>query len=110
MKNIGKYIVAKTEAEFEAACAKAPGPVVVEFTSTGCDACKDEAPKVKAMVKQCAVTVVKVDVYKVEALAEKFDVQSMPVFFVAPSGGQMTPEGAKELQDAKAVRKHLKAK
>ena len=107
-KPLGRRVVVKTQAEFTAAIAAAPGSVVVEFTMKGCGACTDEAPGVKALARDTPVTVVQVDADVLPALADKFDVQALPAFFAAPSGKQMTPEGAKGLDDVRAVRKYLR--
>lgn len=102
-------ITVTTEAEFQAALSKAPGQVLVDFSMEGCGACEDEAPKVQKLVEQCNnVTVIKVDVDQLSALADKFKVEGTPTLMYAATGADMTPEKAEEMADASAARRRIK--
>lgn len=102
-------ITITSEAQFAEALQKAPGAVLVDFSSKDCGYCDEEAPRLQKIAAECAtVTVLKVDVDQLPALADRFNVDGTPTLMYAKTGAGMTPDDAEELADARAARKRLK--
>lgn len=108
-KPTSRVVVVKSEEEFNKVVAAAPGAVVADFSMEGCGACEDAAPEVAKLAAECNdVTVVKVDVDDIPALADRFDVQAMPTYFFANKATEMTPGSAKEQKNVAAIRRTIK--
>ncbi len=73
-----------TERDFEAEVLRSDVPVVVQFTADWCEPCKKIAPEVEAFAKEMRdqVRVVRVDVDKAPALAQRLRIQSVPTFML----------------------------
>jgi len=70
-----------TEAEFDKEVAQASLPVVVDFYATWCGPCRQLAPTVDSLAVQYAgkIKFVKVNVDESPKLAQKFQVESIPM-------------------------------
>jgi len=78
---------AELEREFRAAGDKA---VIIDFYATWCEPCKSIAPKVSELEgKYPRVIVLKVDVDKLETIADKYKINSMPTFKVFVRGQEV---------------------
>jgi thioredoxin-like negative regulator of GroEL len=73
-----------SESEFEGAVLRSELPVMIEFTASGSQACKQVAPEVEAFARETAgkVKVLRVDVDKSPVLARELRVQSVPMFIL----------------------------
>lgn len=79
-----------SKAEFDAALREAKGPTLVDFTMEGCGACEEVGPEVDKLVTRCpGTTVLRVDVDKVEEVADQFEVEGTPTLLFAKSGAAM---------------------
>ena len=108
---MGKIINIANEAELAAALKEANGAVVLDFYATGCEACEADEGDLKKLAKSCAgVTVVKIDVDKASAMADRWQVQGTPSIFVAQSAVDAVPGVAKEVDWAGDAVKLLKCK
>jgi len=78
---------AELEREFRAAGDKA---VIIDFYATWCEPCKSIAPKISEFEqKYPRVIVLKVDVDKLETIADKYKINSMPTFKVFIRGQEV---------------------
>jgi len=78
---------AELDREFRAAGDKA---VIIDFYATWCGPCKDIAPKISELEsKYPRVVVLKVDVDKLEAVANKYKINCMPTFKVFIHGQEV---------------------
>jgi len=78
---------AELDREFRAAGDKA---VIVDFYATWCEPCKTIAPKLSEFEsKYPRVVVLKVDVDKLETLADKYKINCMPTFKVFVRGQEV---------------------
>ena len=77
-----------TLATFEPEVAQSSIPVVMDFWATGCGPCKNLAPILDNLAAEYAgrVKVVKVDVDAEQALAQAFQVRSIPTLAVVQGG------------------------
>jgi thiol-disulfide isomerase/thioredoxin len=95
--------------EYEAAMREAKGPVIVDFVAQDCGWCDESKPHVDKLAKGCDVTVLRVDVDAVGALADKFDVSGTPTTLYAPTAADMQPGKAEEVDpEDKSFRAKLK--
>ncbi|HEY5792508.1 MAG TPA: thioredoxin [Chthoniobacterales bacterium] len=78
------------EASFERAVTQSPTPVLVDFWAPWCGPCKMISPVLDEIAREKAETlrVVKVNVDDNPALAQKFNVRSIPTLLVF-AGGQL---------------------
>jgi thiol-disulfide isomerase/thioredoxin len=106
MKNV---VEVNSEAEYRKALAEAKGPVALEFTMEGCDACDEEKPKVEKLAAKCpTLTVIRADVDKLGKLADDFKCDATPTLYYADSPEGLVPGTAKELEDSSELRKKIK--
>lgn len=93
-----KAVVNITSTEqFDAALKAAKGAVLVDFVAKDCGHCDDAKPHVDKLAQGCDVTVLRVDIDDVEALADKFDVMGTPTTLFAKSGAEMVPGKVEEV-------------
>ena len=87
----GKFMaeLISTEADFETKVLQADKPVLVDFYADWCGPCKFLAPVVEEVATEMAgkADVYKVDVDKLQGLAAKYGIQSIPTVIVF-SGGE----------------------
>jgi len=100
-----------TQAELEREFRKAgDDAVIVDFYATWCGPCQDIAPiLVELSKKYPTVVVLKVDVDKSEALAERYKINSMPTFKVFVRGQEIkgdTVSGANASRLESIFKKH----
>jgi|SRR5262245_3290153 len=76
------------EAVFDAVVKNSPVPVLVDFWAAWCGPCRMAAPEVKKTAESMAgkAVVLKVDTDRYPALAERFNVMSIPNFVVLKDG------------------------
>jgi len=79
----------ETEPDFESKVLQAGKPVLVDFYADWCGPCKFVAPVIEELATELKdkADVYKVDVDKLQGLAAKFGIQSIPTVIVF-SGGQ----------------------
>ena len=77
-----------TDTNFDALAAKAPLPVLIDFTAAWCAPCRTIAPHVAAIARDYAgrLTVGTCDVDSNAALAARLDVRAMPTLMLFKSG------------------------
>ena len=73
---------------FEQEVLKNSRPVVVDFSAVWCGTCRQIAPFVEQIADEMSsdVDVVQVDVDEADALALKYDIQSLPTLLVFKNG------------------------
>ena len=74
-----------TAQNFEADVLQAQGPVLVDFWATWCGPCMRQAPIVEEIAAE-GYTVGKVDVDQEPALAQQFQIMSIPTLIVFKNG------------------------
>jgi thioredoxin 1 len=76
------------EADFETKVLQADTPVLVDFYADWCGPCKFLAPVVEELASELSgkAAVYKVDVDKLQGLAAKFGIQSIPTVIVFSDG------------------------
>ncbi len=85
-------IKAVTDATFEEEVLHHERPVVIDFWAAWCGPCKMVAPELEKLARKYegAVDVVKVDVDANPALAQAFNIMSIPMIAFVRPGGQAT--------------------
>ena len=105
MTDAKKPIEITSEAQFDEALKAAPGEVLVDFVLEGCEPCAVDKPKIEALASGCDVTVLRVDVDKVAALADRFNINAMPTLLHSKTAAGMTPKTAKEVEPETMAKK-----
>lgn len=77
-----------TQDDFDSRVTGGTGLVIVDFWATWCGPCKQMAPVFEALASELAgeVTFLKVDVDEAPALAERFELRSVPTLVVLSDG------------------------
>ena len=80
-----------TDTNFDALVAKAPLPVLIDFTAAWCAPCRTIAPHIEAVATKYGerIRVGKCDVDDNHELVARFDVRSMPTLLMF-KGGKVT--------------------
>lgn len=101
-----------SKAEFDDALAKAPGPVAVLFTQTGCGYCEDDKKSLAELAAKCGtagVTALEVEANpddgELDKLATSFKVEGTPTILFAETAAKMTPRSAREVEVEQLKRK-----
>jgi thioredoxin 1 len=84
-----KHVKAIAAAEFDAEVTQAGKPVVVDFFATWCGPCKALSPRLDKLAGEFGdrIKFVSVNIDQAQALAAKFNVQSVPtLLFFGPDG------------------------
>ena len=78
----------ETEADFESKVINAGRPVLVDFYADWCTPCKALAPVIEELAGELSgkVDVFKVDVDKIQSVAAKYGIQSIPTVILFNGG------------------------
>ncbi len=78
----------ETEADFESKVINAAKPVLVDFYADWCAPCKALAPVIEELAGELSgkVDVYKVDVDKIQSVAAKYGIQSIPTVILFKGG------------------------
>ncbi len=81
-----------SDADFESKVLQADKPVLVDFYADWCGPCKFVAPVIEELATELSgkADVYKVDVDKLQSLAAKFGIQSIPTVIVFNNGQAAT--------------------
>ena len=96
-----------TAAEFEREVLRSPVPVAVDFFGEGCGPCRVLSAMLEPLAQAIGekARIVKVNVVDEEALADKYEIASIPTVLVFAPGGRVTRRmvGLSELGDLRSV-------
>lgn len=84
-------IEALTGAEIESRVCRAPGPVILDFYQASCPPCRVLEPRLERVARRFAgrVPVYRVDIDRDLAVAERFDVMSIPTVLLIRAGDEV---------------------
>ena len=96
-----------TAAEFEREVLRSPIPVAVDFHGEGCGPCRILKPMLESLAEAIGdrAKIVTVNVADEEALADEYEIASIPTVLVFAPGGRVTRRmvGLSELGDLRAA-------
>lgn len=79
------------KSSFDTLIASSTTPILIDFHAEWCGPCKTMAPILKDIKANLgeAVKIIKIDIDKNQAIAQKFQVRGVPTFMIYKSGNQV---------------------